>query len=220
MKTTVKNVIITTAMMMVIRGVGADIPGASTFNPYTGFDYYHAWMKGRATDGQSFDRVYPSSYPGLTFYVANKFTENFGLELGLDTSIRAKRDWETPINNTIVKAKTNIRRRSFHMDLIGFLPANEQINVIGTIGYGWMRPQIELTDDNNNEIATFKTKERSILRAGIGADCMLNDIAGFRGKVGWESTAMLRIKEANGDEHTFKAFKNSMTLALGVFFKF
>lgn len=194
------------------------------FNPYVGADYYQVWMKGNNVPGQS---TFPKSYPGWTIYVGNKFTEYFGLELGYDDSVKAKKSWSTTSD---LNGNTKIRRTGGHLDLVGFLPIDECANLIGSIGYGWVKPKVSTSINNPTKSATeadalqsISGKGESVFRIGVGADWMATDMFGLRAKLGWESTNSLRIK---GDQnftnlkYNTKAFKSSVTLAVGAFVKF
>jgi len=215
------------SLVIVGAAMAASSAGAETlfgdFNPYVGADYYHAWMKGKDGQDVNFGNVFPKSYPGATLYVGNKFTETFGLELGFDASARKKKDFTgtNPTTGAVVTGSSKVRRAGWHLDVVGFIPMNEGINFIGSIGYGWVRPKIDATTNQYGALA-FKTKDHSVIRVGAGADWMATDVLGLRAKLGWESTSLLRIQETSRsvNNEKVKAFKDSLTLAVGAFFKF
>ncbi len=234
MKQLAKSLVVISALAAA-GSAGADMMG--DFNPYVGADYYQAWMRGKS----SYNQIFPKSYPGATIYIGNKFTENFGLELGYDWSAKAKKSWTLPVgtqvfNSTVatsaITGTTKIQRTGFHLDLVGFLPINDCVNLLGSIGYGWVQPKIEITSltpsangGNNNytAISSLSGKGRSVFRVAVGADWMATDMFGLRAKLGWESTSTLRI---NGNQqftnlgYQQKGFKGSTTLAIGAFVKF
>jgi hypothetical protein len=66
-------------------------------------------------------------------------------------------------------------------------------------------------------------KAKNILRLGVGTSYMLTDVFGLRAKLGWEGTKALRLRVTDPDDGTstsYKAFKDSITVALGLFARF
>lgn len=223
MKHIVRSLVIAGAVM------AASSAGAETlfgdFNPYVGADYYQVWMKGKDITGvaDSGKKLFPKSYPGATLYVGNKFTESFGLELGLDASAQEKKDFSGSygVPAVLFSGTTKVRRTGWHLDVVGFIPMNECVNLLGSIGYGWLRPKTDVESTPAVGIS-FKAKDHSVVRVGAGADWMATDVFGVRAKLGWETTSMLRFNQTSPgvSDQKVKLFKDSLTLAVGAFFKF
>jgi hypothetical protein len=224
MKHLVKSIVAATALAAA-SGVNADL--MADLCPVIGIDYYQVWMKGN----NAYSRLTPKSYPGASIYVGTRFYENFGLELGYDWSTRKKHSWTVPAGATAaagnITGTTKIRRNGGHLDLVGFLPVADCFDVFGSIGYGWVQTKISNSASGNSAmssaIASISSKGKSVLRLGIGANYMVTDFVGIRGKLGWETTSNIRLKgNANFTNLGFskKGFKDSGTLALGAFVKF
>jgi len=231
MKQVVKGLVLA-GTMAVAGSVGADMFG--DFIPYIGADYYQAWMK----PDKFYKGELPKSYPGATIYIGNKFTENFGVELGFDYSGTKKKMSTTTETgnvggvaaNATVTETAKVSRRGAHLDLVGFLPINECINLFGSVGYGWVKPKISIQNVTVANVAgipiptiteqdTLKGKANSVFRLGAGAEWMMTDMFGLRGKVGWETTsALYGTNEA--DDPKVKVFKDSVTVAVGAFVRF
>jgi len=183
----VKGVLVAGAVLAA-NGVSADM--MSDINPIVGVDYYQAWMKGK----NSFANSFPKSYPSATVYAGAKFLENFGAELGYNISARKKHDL------------TKVRRSGGYLDLVGYLPVMESVDLTASIGYGWIKTKIEPS-------SVFHAKNKGVFRLGVGANYMVTDMIGLRGKVSWENTGALRVNST-------KAFKDTIALAIGAFAKF
>ncbi len=210
---------------------GAD--DADDVTPFLGVDYYHAYMKGR----NSWNSIFPNSYPGGTFYVGTKFHQYFGLELGYDWSLKQKKEWALPAGSNFfgtvqqsISGTTKVQRSGGHLDVVGYLPVAESVELIGSLGFGWIQTKIQTTFDvvpgatvEGSSLASVSGKGRGVFRVGVGANYMLTDIVGMRAKVGWESTSTLRI-EGNqtftAAQYDTKAFKGTTALAVGLFVKF
>jgi hypothetical protein len=207
-------------------------------NPFIGADYYQAWMKGKDDYGQ----VFPKTYPGYSIYVGTKFCEcwgAWGVELGFDSSGKKKKNFDVvggssffgnAVGSDII-GQTKIRRIGGHLDLIGYLPLFDCFEVFGSIGYGWVKPQISTTVVSaafgDAGVATalnsLHGKGKSVFRIGVGLSYMVTEMVGVRAKVGWETTSSLRV---NGNDSfdalgfNTKGFKGSTTLNVGAFVKF
>jgi len=62
--------------------------------------------------------------------------------------------------------------------------------------------------------------DKAILRLGLGVRGMINNWFGVRGKLGWENTSRLRLKDNKGVGFSNKPFRDAYSLAVGVFAKF
>jgi len=207
-------------------------------SPLIGVDYYHAWTKGK----NDYSQVFPKSYPGFTVYLGAKFCEYWGLELGFDSSGRKKKDFTLAsgtsfFNGTTgtapIVGQTKIRRQGGHLDVIGYLPLVDCLELTGSLGYGWVKPQIttavssQAGDGTGSALATalnsLRGKGKSVFRIGVGLSYMVTDMVGLRAKVGWETTSSLRVEGNQSFSNlgfSNKGFKSSTTLNVGAFVKF
>ncbi len=203
-------------------------------SPYIGADYYQPWMKG----SRDWNNIFPTTFPGFSFYLGTKFHPNFGLEVGYDGSVNKKKEWSLPAGTaffgqtvgTSIAGTTKIRRSGGHFDVLMYLPIVETLEFMGSIGFGWLQPKIKTTfsaapgaSSLSSALASVSGEGRGLLRIGLGLSYMATDMVGFRAKVGWESTSTLRVKgnQAFADAGLIpKAFKGSTAMSVGAFVKF
>lgn len=217
--------------MTAAGSANADLWG--DFCPVLGADYYQVWMKAK----NDWASVFPKSYPGGTVYVGTKFHDCFGVELGYDWSSQKTKGFAlgstflgTAVPTGGLTGQVKVRRTGGHLDLVGYLPVCECLDLTGSIGFGWVQPKISITLNQNagnstmgSALVSVSGKSRGVFRVGVGVNYMVTDMVGLRAKLGWESTSGLRI---NGNQafsnfgFTQKAFKGSATLSLGGFVKF
>ncbi len=244
MKQVTKSLVIVGAMLAAGSAV-ADMD--MDFHPFIGVDYLQAWMPAKGsittfsnaarTDTINAKSAFRSSFPGATVYVGSKFTDCFGIELGWDSSLSSKKKTAaSPSTSPFPYTYTaKVRREGFHADLMGFLPMMDCWNLFGSIGWGSVKAKISdqsltAAAGNGNTAAVnqgllnagthlpLKSKTKSLLRLGVGASYMFTDMFGVRAKLGWEGTSALRVKYSNGT--SAKLFKDSTTLAVGLFAQF
>lgn len=232
MKRIVKNLIVV-GLLIAAHAINAQ---PNDISPYIGVDYYQAWMKGKG----DWSLIFPKSYPGATGYVGTKFHENFGIELGYDWSTEKKNDWSVSPGSTFfgkviapnqaVSGNTTVRRTGGHVDVVGFLPVVDCLELTGSVGFGWVQTKIvsnfnvlPSTTTTSTALASISGKGRGVFRVGLGLAYMVTDMVGIRGKISWESTSNLRV---NGNAlfndlgYDSKAFKGTTALAVGAFVKF
>jgi len=203
--------------------------------PYVGIDYYHAWMKGKnftRANGNvvEFSRLLPKSYPGVSLYIGAKFHEYFGLEFGVETSTTKSRTLSDSDKAAFgipssTAAKFKVRRSGAHLDLVGTLPLNECFDLLGFVGWGWIKPKVsfdEVDQSGDHTITPASAKGKSVARVAVGASYLITDTIGLRAKLGWEGTSVLKVNTVNmiGEGSKVKLFKDSMTASIGAFVKF
>lgn len=234
MKQVAKSLVIVGAMLAA-GSAAADMMDWE-FRPFVGVDFLQAWTspKGNVSpvrnDSISAKSAFRSSFPGATVYVGSKFSECFGIELGWDSSVSGKKKTAASSNNTVIPGGYNytakIRREGMHADLIGFLPMDHCWELFGSVGIGSIKMKLKdqvLTANTPagtaalaaNSQVPFTTKRHSVFRAGVGANYMFTEMFGARLKLGYEGTSNLHLKYSNGT--SVKAFKDSTTLAVGLF---
>jgi len=244
MKQMTRNLIVAGAMLAAGSAVAAAADTGFHFHrPIVGVDYLQAWMSGTGSittysaggvaDTISAKSAFRSSSPGVTIYVGFKFTEYFGIELGWDSSFAStKKTVASPTTSPIpggYRYTAKVIREGIHGDLIGFLPMMDCWDLFVTFGVGMVKPKISsqslvantaaeqaLLDAGTN--LPFRNKRTSILRLGVGTSYMFTKTFGVRAKLGWEGTGDLSVKY--GDYTTAKLFKDSTTVAVGLFAHF
>lgn len=178
-----------------------------TVSPIVGVDYHHVWMK----DANQYSGYLPKSYPGATAYLGARICECLGIELGQDWSTKKTK---SGTDSTRVNFKEQVQRRATHLDLIGYLPIADCIELMGGLGVGYVYPKFHETYGGTSY--TYKPKA-TVARVRVGGNYMLSECIGARALLGWESTSSVHFSYAGTK---YKPFKDSVTAALGLFYKF
>lgn len=220
MKCIVRSLMLAGAVT-IASSVNADI--FSDLNPFIGFDYQQTWMKGKESDADAKiffnEGASPNSYPGANLYVGTKFMENLGVEAGFDWAISKKKNFSLTDIGSIVPMSAKVRRTGFHFDLIGFLPVADCTELFANVGVGFVKAKIVYTSESSVNDHSWSVKTKPVLRVGVGASYMITEIIGIRGKLGYETTSRLRVRDKD-DGTPMKVFKDSQTISVGAFLKF
>ena len=191
--------IVTSAVVGAMLVAGSAAADFSDAKPYAGVDYYHAIMKVKsdaAAVAEGRGVKLPKTYPGASVYAGIKFMENFGAELGADFGKKKFTDADGD--------KVSVKRNGAHLDLMGFWPLNDCVNLIGSLGAGYLKPKVG--DD--------KMKGTFFPRVGAGASYMFTDMFGLRLKANWENTSRLKTDDS------VKLFKDTVSFTVGAFAQF
>lgn len=205
--------------------------------PYVGADFTQTYMRAK----NSWNLIFPNAYPGAAFYVGTRFHENFGLELGYEWSARKKSNFALPTGSTFfggaitsptaLAGTTKIQRTGGYLDVIGTLPVAECIELLGSVGFGWVQARIETSFSSevvgasaaSSAISSVNGRGRGVFRVGIGGIFMVTEMVGVRAKINWAGTSTLRVKGNalfNTLGYDTKAFRGSTALVVGAFVKF
>ena len=203
--------------------------------PVVGVDF--KWTK--IKNSGDWPKVFPESFPGGAVYVGTKFMENFGAELGYQSTDKRTRQNTAATNDRIGGAvvpgpgvtRSSVRFAGPYLDLVGFWPCDNCIELFGSVGIGWVKPTVKVTHIAGNgnvdfirDITSISGDGKSIARISIGATWMATDYIGLRIRGLYENTDRLRVKSnaAAGDQvlTNFKPWKDAYSLALGAFLKF
>jgi hypothetical protein len=224
------------------------------FSPYIGID-----AKGQSSEGRGQWKHILSEdyYWGGTVYVAGKIWEYFGLEAGYSrTADRSKthlfgtgEDFYGNGDTGGASMKVTNRFSSWHVDMNGFFPLDECWDIVGSVGYGWVKPEIKVRipavaapginpnlfttpgffPRDADALSTIHGKTKGVLRLGVGVQAMVDDCMGLRLMARWENTGSTRI-HGNFDQRDRrstidynalkKMFKDTYSVALGIFWKF
>ncbi len=226
MKQLAKSLIIAGALAV----AGSAVADFGDINPYIGADLQLTKMKARAP----FDTLLAKSFPGANLYVGTKFHENFGVEAGYNWSKSQDRtadiaaNFDGGANADLPGSKTKLRRNSAFFDVVGFLPVMDCVELIGSVGYGYVMPKLSIQTADGTAVAGYDLKNQSVLRVGLGASYMVTDMVGLRAKLGFENTKHTHFKNnndrkalrANGGALSTRGLKDSATLNVGAFVKF
>jgi len=215
------------------------------FAPYLGVD-----AKWQNTQGKSdWKKVIPKNYWGGTVYVGSRFDNCWGLEFGFTETQRKSKTHSFAAgenffgNGDTGGAVTRVRNRfhNWHLDVNGYWPVDDCWELIGSIGFGWMKPKVSVAVNNLGNgatgffpldgaaLATTHGKARGVFRVGAGAQYMATDCLGLRAIARWENTSTLRVdgNYGNRDPNSTinysalkKMFKDTYSVAFGAFWKF
>ncbi|MFM8454033.1 MAG: outer membrane beta-barrel protein [Gammaproteobacteria bacterium] len=193
---------------------------------YLGADYKHNWMTSKSfieTNGTWFAK----SYPGASLYVGSRFHENFGVELGYDFSKKKSKALTfNPFAAGQNQIKSTASFRGPRLDLNAYMPMDNCFDLIGSIGFGLVKPTISFSNVNmtaanfDRNYADVSGKQKMVLRLGFGAQYMATENIGVRGMIRLENTSSLRANGANLTDAGKKPFKDTTSLNLGAFYKF
>ncbi len=201
--------------------------------PVVGIDFKWAKIK----NSGDWKGVFPESFPGASVYVGTKFMENFGAELGYDTTGKRGKQLSLNTGDTVGGAtatvptgiRGNVRFAGPHLDLVGFWPLENCFEMFVSLGLGWVKPTVNVdhvggaSSNLANDLTSITGKGKTIGRVGIGVNWMATDCVGLRVKALYENTSKLRVQSnavSNAVLTNLKPWKDSYSLAVGAFLKF
>lgn len=241
--------------------------GLEDICPYIGAEYEWSHMKGAGANRlDMFDRVeslhrfYPKSYSGANIFVGGRWCD-VGAEIGYtftgkksrtqhrgNTLLAVQDNAFNQFNNFSSNAfgtlgtgdalKTTVKLNGWHIDLMGYMPICNCWELIGSVGFGWMKPKVHIvgrhlganviTGFSARESLNIHTKYKGMFRLGLGTQYMATECIGIRAFVRWKNTEKLSVKITNATPNqpvafqhvSFKPFKDTLSLAVGAFVKF
>lgn len=256
MKNIAKGLIVAGAMI----GTGA----ASAFClddlcPYVGGEY--EWTSTSGNRDHHHGRGFAKSYNGGNFFIGGRWCD-FGVEVGYDFTQRKNRRHARTFtqdqlanvigadraaaffagtgNTGAAFSRTRSRFNGWHIDLNGYMPVCDCFELIGQIGYGWMKPHVSSAFALTNNVAGVtlpgftargnalvhrlhsRGGYKGVFRLGAGGQYMVTDCVGLRGMLRWKNMNQLRSGVRGDDNfrrHHHKA-RDAFSLAAGVFVKF
>jgi hypothetical protein len=125
--------------------------------------------------------------PGAAVFAGSRLNENFGLELGYS-----------------YLGKTNdVKNTNLSADVLGYLPVNESVDLIGSVGLGRLSSKAAKGAVLSNE---KNTTSKVAPRLGLGAQYKFDNNVGVR--------AMARFQRGNDFA------KNATSVGVGAFYQF
>lgn len=210
----------------------------------------------------SLGRFYPKSYSGANFFVGGRWCD-FGAEIGYTFTGKKSRTahfGQADVNNTEIldafeqvndfsptnfgnlalndALKTTVKLNGWHVDFNGYLPICDCWELIGSVGYEWIKPKIRIvgTHASANVVAgqpsaaalNMHSSYKGLFRLGVGTQYMVTECIGLRAMVRWKNTEKLcadivsqKLNPSAALVHVrFKPFKDTISLAAGAFVKF
>ena len=196
MKKLARKLLLVGALVTVSSSASAFFDGLDCMTPYVGIDYQQRWVRHRNNDGNNNNRN--GIIPGFNAYLGGRW-DCFGLEVGGHYAARRNNGRTASIGGG-------------YLDLVGYLPAMDCLELMGTIGIGIDSAKISTARFGN------RTANGAVARVRVGANYMFSQCIGVGGLLGWESTSTLRNKNNNSGFNHRPG--DSFLASLGVFFKF
>lgn len=137
------------------------------FKPYVGADYQFTHV-----DYQNgVDDVLANNFSGVNFHAGARIHKNLGIETGYQ--VTQQKEKETALTDS----KTDIK--GFNVDLLGYLPVQPKIDLIGTIGVSYLTATIKGPGGSDDD-------DEAKGRIGAGAQYWVNDNLNIRGIVRYQ----------------------------------
>lgn len=140
--------------------------------PYVGLDYNFNDVNVDSGSG------IPDSYSSLNPYLGLEFNKYIALEGGYFQSAEESENVSIPLLGT---GETNLKLKGWYADVIGSLPINPQVDILGLVGYG----QAKFTGDIDIAGTSVNVDSDNVdmWRFGGGASYNITDNVRVRGLV-------------------------------------
>lgn len=234
-----------------IVGASTAVAGLEDVSPYLGGEYEWSTTSGRHTNpsvrGLSHRHLHTKSHSGANFYVGGRMC-NFAAEVGYAFTNTKKRHHLVNTRNVSTlntffdanllpgdKIHGKTRLSGWHLDFNGYVPVCDCWELIGSVGYGWKRPNVDshtvyaapratpLARRSNHAHASYK----GMVRLGLGAQYMVTECVGFRAMARWINTEKLSVNLRHRHDNTVLArsvalrpYKDTISLSAGLFVNF
>jgi opacity protein-like surface antigen len=148
------------------------------FKPYVGADYQYTHIEDADGNGVSVGDVFKNNLNGGDIHVGARIHKNLGVELGYERTEVGKK------SNVLGSGfDTNLRQQGGTLDMLGYLPVSNSVDLIGTVGAAVVETHATATDGENDKPTDIKG------RAGVGAQYWLTDNVNIRGMVRYEGVS-------------------------------
>lgn len=205
---------------------------ALQFDPYMGAEYSYTHIK--LTPGWT--QILPSNFTNWGIFVGNRYHKNFGIELGYYHTIKKHQQssfllgFGTPQpgggpGTTLVVG--SMRNQGFIFEWDAFYQLDPNFEVLALIALVTTHPNVQFTASGNTgldeALMTVTGSNKPILRLGVGYEYR-EKRWGARGKVCWDGTQTMKLNVSYvGNNYTYltpNAFKQAITVSVGVFYRF
>lgn len=175
-----------------------------------------------------YTQIFRTTQPGFNFYIGYSW-ESIMLEIGyLSTTRKSKNNTlgtnteflsQTTTQPTVVNGQ--IRFRNTHLDLNFFTNFYENINIVTSLGVGFIRPNIIFTTKDLGGSAIpyhgIVGKTSTAFRAGVGLSYSVNKNIAWRTMGYFDQYSRIRVREPG--EPNNKPLQNAYTVLSGILFK-
>ena len=142
-----------------------------------------------------------NSTPSASLIAGVRLNEYVGVEAGYTFMKKIKMKEQSAATVAGTPAQYDMKVRNIHLDVNGFYPVCNDIDVIGTVGLGKLQAKT----------ATQKASKIGY-RLGAGAQYKFNESVAVR--------AMVRYQQAGGKSNDVRLLKSNTSLALGTTYSF
>ena len=205
------------------------------YDTYGGINFKQNWYKANG----EWQKIFIGHQPGFDLYMGWRFQPNFGVEFGYEWT--ANKPYGTLIPNggrllgitntgpaTMLTGKA--RFKAGHADLNAFIPFTLGGTIkpewIVSVGIAAMKPSIRVLaapgSAFTNNFTRIESRSHAVFRGGFGIQTQLVEDVGIRILWRMEHTAVLRGRYSIVTENksTEKMFRDSQSVAIGLFLKF
>lgn len=180
-----------------------------------------------------YHQFFRSEKVGGTIYLAQRFRNPFGWELGFSWTDRKPKGLSVVpgtvvFNTTSTSTSTitgRIRLKDTYIDFHAHVPLCKFIESKFILGVGWVRQSLEFTfSPNNNDalqqtIGAFEGRTAVTARLGIGAQAMINKRWGTRLILLYETMSHIKIRNTPYGVNQ-QIMNDSISLIWGLYFTF
>ncbi len=205
---------------------------AYELTPYMGFNAQIRHFAFKKNYGEG---VFESNIPQGEIIAGLKINPHFGLELGYLRSMeRHKKSTiyypEQLFGNTItdgyVRGTSSTRIDGYSVNLLGFFPVRENIQLLGSVGIARLRIKLcymplaiqsaTFGPDLVQEFTKDFLKSKYIPQVKMGVQYMLTQTVGLKALAGWEGTKRFNLLRNKQGSPARVSLKDSYTLGLGL----
>jgi hypothetical protein len=213
---------------------------SNNYDTYMGVNFKQNWIKPRS----GWNNLFVKEQPGFNVYFGWRFHPNFGAELGYEWTDNKPKAFTVQNGSTLLGISNNsgvpvtltskVRFKTGAADLNAFIPLCatplwEDVIPEGIISLGvaGMKANMKIFSTTpatafSNQFTPIQGRSKAVYRAGLGFQTVVIESFGIRVLWRVESTSLLRGRNSvvTSNSATRAIFKNTSTLAAGLFFKF
>lgn len=150
---------------------------------YAGADYSYtrfSYNDDTIATGVRFSDVIAEDYSGYSPYVGYKFNKNIALEFGYSGQFGESSS--LTVGGTTYTGDANYW--SFYGDIVGIIPVNDKIDILGSIGYERITAEYDLkaVSGTGSSFASV-SNDTNAYRIGLGAEYAITEKIGIRAMV-------------------------------------
>lgn len=188
---------------------------AMDFNPsvYVGAEAQWNRLKGDTSqfkDSKGNSMLHKKNVAGGSLLLGSRFNEYVGAEMGYSMLGKSNSSFTDTVAGVQTKYQYNVKMKNAHIDVLGYVPVANDINLIGSLGLGRLSTKVKLAANNVDQKLTAvqndAAKTKIGMRVGVGAEYKIDSNISAR--------AMVRYQKGN------KTVKNVKSAGLGLFYQF